>query len=80
MKDENKFIYVWRGWSIGMTSIFLPIAILFNILAPESRPEMWLSIVMIPVIAMGQGLMIAGGVLLGNKIWSLKNIPNIKKT
>jgi hypothetical protein len=71
MREDNQFWFVWRGWTIAVIAIFLPITILFIIFVPEQRTEMWPAIFIVPLVAAGQGVLIAIGVLLGNKLWSL---------
>lgn len=71
MNKGASFTDVWRGWSIAMTVLSAPVVLLYIVLVPEQRAEVWPVIFLVPIIAMGQGVMIGAVVVLGNKLWSL---------
>ena len=63
------FKQVWRGWFVGVSVLITPLALLAALLAPETPPQMVFVVLMIPVIAAAQGIIVGGLVLLGLTIW-----------
>ena len=64
------FKLVWRGWFYGVLVIFLPffaIAALVSLFG-DGKWEIVLSVLLVPLIAAGQGVFAGGLVLLGLKV------------
>lgn len=68
------FKFVWRGWVVGVTAVFLPLFILAALLNPEAPENMVYGIPLIPVIAAFQGAIVGSLVVLGLKIWPPKEL------
>jgi len=71
------FSIIWRGWFIGVTVIFMPISLIAGVAALLSRSqensfEILAGVVMVPIIAAMQGIIISGIILLGLKLWPPK--------
>ena len=69
MERIELFKQVWRGWFVGVSVLITPLALLAALLAPETPPQMVFGVLMIPVIAAAQGIIVGGLVLLGLTIW-----------
>ena len=68
------FKFVWRGWFVGVTAVFLPLFALAALLNQEAVENMVYGIPLIPVIAAFQGVIVGGLVVLGLKIWRPKEL------
>ena len=74
---SNVFSLVWRGWFAGVLVIFLPLWLLGIVVLVISGSwgqvlPMLGGLLMLPLIAAGQGALIGGLVLLGLHIWPPK--------
>lgn len=70
METNKLFTLIWRGWCVGISVLFTPLfllAVLFSTGVPKYL------LLAIPLIAALQGAMLAAIVILGLKIWPLKN-------
>ena len=72
MDKSVLFKQVWKGWFVGVSVLFTPILLLVALFAPEAPPQMAFGVLMVPVIAAFQGVIVGGLVLLGATIWPLK--------
>ena len=74
------FKIIWRGWVVGLSAIFIPVFILAGFSAnPElfkSSPSPFLFALLVPLIAAFQGVIFAGIILLGLKLFPLKHNDN----
>ena len=73
----NIFGLVWRGWFAGLLVIFLPFWLLGTVACLvtgnwDQLVQLLLGLVMLPLIAAGQGVMAGGLILLGLKVWPPK--------
>ncbi len=63
------FRVVWTGWFYGVVAMFLPFAAAVTVLVAFSRPaeagQGLLAVILVPLIAAGQGVIVGGIVLLG---------------
>ena len=67
---SDVFKTVWRGWFFGVLVIFLPVFALTSLIAllgggGDDRWEMAFGVLLVPLIAAGQGVLAGGLVLLG---------------
>ena len=74
---DSVFGLVWRGWFAGVLVIFLPIAIIAIPISAftgawNETLQMLLGLVVVPLIAAGQGLIVGGLVVLGLVVWPKK--------
>ena len=72
MDKSVLFKHVWRGWFVGISVLFTPILLLVALFAPDAPPQMAFGVLMIPVIAAFQGVIVGGLVMLGVTIWPIK--------
>lgn len=74
------FFDIWKGWSIAVSCIFVPVAIIFAVFCPESAggAALYFFPVMVPLMAALQGVLVATIVCLGLKIQTA--LKNIKKS
>ena len=74
--SPSMFGLVWRGWFAGLLVIMLPLwlfATVAGLLTGQPRAmQMLAGIVLLPLIAAGQGVMVGGLVVLGLKVWPRK--------
>ena len=72
----SMFGLVWRGWFAGLLVIMLPLWLLATIAAlvtgERGAVQMLGGIVLLPLIAAGQGVLVGGLVVLGLKVWPRK--------
>ncbi|MFV8783210.1 hypothetical protein ACNKU7_12385 [Microbulbifer sp. SA54] len=66
------FAKIWRGWSVGVSVLFLPVLLVVSLMADETLDQFMYVIPAVPLIAAFQGFLVAGLVMLGLKIWPLK--------
>ncbi|MCL6415117.1 hypothetical protein MIB92_05600 [Aestuariirhabdus sp. Z084] len=65
---------VWKGWTVGVTIIFMPLMALVGLLSPEPPPQVWVAVISTPIIAALQGILIAALVVVGLKVASFKKV------
>jgi hypothetical protein len=75
--DGELFRLVWRGWFAGLLVLFVPIWLLALIVMAfqgdwSDLVPVASGIILLPVIAAGQGLIIAGMIWLGLRVWPQK--------
>jgi len=73
MTSGELFKRVWKGWFVGASIIFAPLFLLSALLRPDAPPSMALAVLGVPAITAFQGVIIAGIVVLGAKIWPVKS-------
>ncbi len=67
------FKQIWKGWTIGVSIIFIPFLILSALLQADVPKSMIFAIPLVPVIAALQGVLIAAVICLGLKVLSFRN-------
>ena len=78
LAPADLFRVVWTGWFFGIAAIFLPFASVVTALIALSRPaeatQGLLAIILVPLIAAGQGAIVGGLVLFG--LWIHSRLTN----
>ena len=78
-KDQNVSLFrlVWRGWFVSVTVIFVPLYLVSHLIGigggdSVSGVSSLVIVVLIPIIAALQGVVVGALVVLGNKIKPIK--------
>ena len=78
LSGSDVFRLVWRGWFAGVLSIFVPIWAIAVIVVVVSRSWEELApavvgLILLPIIAAMQGIIVGGVVTLGQVVWRRKS-------